>query len=319
MSKELTELEFLQQNLQQKTSYTEGYHYYIYDTEYHAGRREQANLMYDVFQALSEKYPQKVADMALVCTSVSKKSDVLSPGTHHSNPSYFRMCREYTILGTEYLVGASYGLDAKIAEIYRMIECCGEDREIFRLDGYEPKSKKSNIVDEKEKSKKSDIVDKEEKSEAFDTADMAEKNEEIQEKTSVDAFVYELWGERHTADKLSTLMHDVFDFIADKYADKIPDIAKDDLITFVAYKRAVDNQEISMSKRSYFRAKKEHDVQGEAYYVSTSYNRQQGIGQLKKMLEKCEEDDNSLKIISYPQKVVHGRRKRKAGLEELLG
>lgn len=307
MSQELTELEFLQQNLQQKTSYTEGYHYYIYDTEYHAGRREQANLMYDVFQALSEKYPQKVADMALVCTSVSKKSDVLSPGTHHSNPSYFRMCREYTILGTEYLVGASYGLDAKIAEIYRMIECCGEDREIFRLDGYEPKSKKSDIVDEKEKS------------EAFDTADMAEKNEEIQEKTSVDAFVYELWGVRHTADKLSTLMHDVFDFIADKYADKIPDIAKDDLITFVAYKRAVDNQEISMSKRSYFRAKKEHDVQGEAYYVSTSYNRQQGIGQLKKMLEKCEEDDNSLKIISYPQKVVHGRRKRKAGLEELLG
>lgn len=307
MSQELTELEFLQQNLQQKTSYTEGYHYYIYDTEYHAGRREQANLMYDVFQALSEKYPQKVADMALVCTSVSKKSDVLSPGTHHSNPSYFRMCREYTILGTEYLVGASYGLDAKIAEIYRMIECCGEDREIFRLDGYEPKSKKSDIVDEKEKS------------EAFDTADMAEKNEEIQEKTSVDAFVYELWGERHMADKLSTLMHDVFDFIADKYADKIPDIAKDDSITFVAYKREVDNQEISMSKRSYFRAKKEHDVHGELYYVSTSYNRQQGIGQLKKMLEKCEGDDTSLKIISCPQKVVYGRRKRKAGLEELLG
>lgn len=287
---------------EKKTRYADGYHYYIYDIEYHAGRREQANLMYDTFQALSEKYPEKAADMAAVCTSVAKKSDVLAAGTHDSNPSYFRICREYTILGIEYLVGASYGLDAKIAEIYRMIDCCDEDRTIFRLDRYEKKRETSHVSDKKEKCEKSE----------------EETSAEKKEKTSADKFVYELWGERHTADKLSNLMHDVFDFIADKYAEKIPDIAKDDSVTFVAYKKAVDQKEIPMSRLSYFRAKKEHDVNGEAYYVSTSYNRQQGIGQLNRMLEKCEGYSDSLKIISYPQKAVYGGRKRKAGLEELL-
>ncbi len=266
----------------QKPKYADGYHYYIYDTEYHAGRREQANLMYDTFKALTDKYPEKAADIAKRCTSVAKKSDVLSPGTHDSKPPYFRMCKEYTILGVDYVVGSSYGFDAKIAEIYRMVDACDEDRETFRLDGYEQKTRKPKTAGTKEQ-------------------------EQEEDKTSAGEFVYELWGVTHTAGKLSVLMHDVFDLIASRYSDRMPEIAQDDSITAVAYKAAVDNKEIPMSKLNYFKAKKEHDVNGDLYYVSTRYNREQGIGQLQKMLEKCEGNSGSLKIISYPQKSSHGR------------
>ena len=274
---------------EQKSKYADGYHYYIYGTEYQAGRREQARLMYDTFKALIEKFPEKADDIAEACTSVAKKSDVLFPGTRDSKPAYFRICQEYTISGTEYVVGSSYGFDAKIAEIYRMIDACDESRETFRLDGYEQKTSK--------------------------TAGTGERDED---KTSEGEFVYEMWGEQHTAGKLATLMHDVFELIAAKYPNKIPEIAQEDSVTALAYKGAVDNKELPASKLNYFQAKKEHEVNGELYYVSTRYNREQGIGQIKKMLEKCEGNSDSLKIISYPQKSSHGKTSTKAGIGELL-
>lgn len=117
-----------------------------------------------------------------------------------------------------------------------------------------------------------------------------------------DIFQYRLWGEQHTAHKLAAMMHDVFELITKKYPDKIEEMARDSSITSVATKEAVDNELLSSGKMNYFNAKKEHAVKGKLYYVATKYNREQGIGQLKKMLAICEGNSNAFVIDAMPRK-----------------
>lgn len=117
-----------------------------------------------------------------------------------------------------------------------------------------------------------------------------------------DIFQYRLWGEQHTAHKLAAMMHDVFELIAKKYPDKIEEMARDSSIISVATKEAVDNELLSSGKMNYFNAKKEHAVKGKVYYVATKYNREQGVGQLKKMLAICEGDSNAFVIDAMPRK-----------------
>jgi len=124
-----------------KSECTNGYRYYIYDVEYHIQNGQQANLLYDTFKVLTEKYPEKVSDMAEKCTCVKRMEDVLFIGTPESDPGYFRMFRKFTISGVDYVVGGSYGLEQKIAQIYLMLDICNEDRAVFRLEGYEKKKK----------------------------------------------------------------------------------------------------------------------------------------------------------------------------------
>lgn len=118
-------------------------------------------------------------------------------------------------------------------------------------------------------------------------------------------FEYLLWGEAHSADKLVTLMHQVFDLIAQKYPQKIELMADNDSITAVARKKDVDEGILSVSKLNYFQAKKEHTVGEQSYYMSTRYNREQGIGQLKKMLTFCEGNADALQFTKMPDKAVH--------------
>ena len=56
------------------------------------------------------------------------------------------------------------------------------------------------------------------------------------------------------------------------------------VINSVARKVDVDKEILPPNKLNYFKAKKEHIVDGISYYVSTRYNREQGIAQLEKML-----------------------------------
>lgn len=274
-----------------KSEFSDGYHYYIFGVEYHAGRREQANLMYDTFEALSTKHPEKVMDIVEKCTSVSKKDDVSDAGTRNARPLYFRMCKEFIISGEEYVVGSSYGFEPKIAEIYRMIDACAEDRSIFELEGFEQKKKKD----------KSDSV--------------ITQSDESQNA----GFGYRLWGVSHTAKKMSDMIHDVFDLIAEKYPEKIPELAASDYISSVARKEDVDGRKLSPSKLNYFRASREHNVGNGVYYVATSYNRSQGIGQLERMLKICEGSAEGLEITSYPERISHaGGQTGKKGIGELL-
>ena len=61
-------------------------------------------------------------------------------------------------------------------------------------------------------------------------------------------FRYMLWNNEYTADKLASMMHDVFDTIAAKYPGKVAEMAKDNTITSVALKTDVDNKTLPDSK-----------------------------------------------------------------------
>lgn len=132
-------------------------------------------------------------------------------------------------------------------------------------------------------------------------------------------FEYTLWGISHTSNKMSDMMHDVFDLIAEKYPGKISELANSDAISSVARKDDVDGGNLPASKLNYFRASREHNVNGIAYYVGTSYNRSQGIGQIERMLKICEGSADSFVITSSPERISHsGGNTGKKGLGELF-
>lgn len=126
-----------------------------------------------------------------------------------------------------------------------------------------------------------------------------------------DGFEYKLWGVSYKANKLSDMIHDVFDRIAEKYPLKVPDMAQNNSITAVALKSDVDEKKLPLNKLNYFKAKKEHIVGEMVYYVSTRYNREQGIGQLKKMISLCEENSDNFKIVQVPDKITHNSSEKK--------
>lgn len=76
-------------------------------------------------------------------------------------------------------------------------------------------------------------------------------------------------------------------------------------ITSAARKVDVDKEILPPNKLNYFKAKKEHIVDGISYYVSTRYNREQGIAQLEKMLVLCEGSVNAFVITAKPEKATH--------------
>lgn len=79
----------------------------------------------------------------------------------------------------------------------------------------------------------------------------------------------------------------------------------DNSITSVARKVDVDKEILPPNKLNYFKAKKEHIVDGISYYVSTRYNREQGIAQLEKMLVLCEGSVNAFVITAKPEKTTY--------------
>lgn len=128
--------------------------------------------------------------------------------------------------------------------------------------------------------------------------------------SSSDKFVYSIWGETHTSNSLTDMMHDVLEHVIVRYPEKVDAMAHTDRISAIALKSDVDEKKLPPYKKvSYFRAKKEHTVNGCSYYMGTSYNREQGIGQLEKMLELCEGDADAFVIVSAPQKSVKSGKK----------
>lgn len=263
----------------------EGYTYTIFGKEYKA--QKQGQLMYDAVVALTERHPDKAEELT-ARTSISRAEAVTDANTQSAQPVYFRTCQKYKVGEVEYYVGMSYGFGAKIAEIKGMFQICGEDVSQFVLNGAPLESKKKTMQ----------------------AGSGDGKNEK-------DCFVFTLWGEAHSAQKLADMMHDVFDIIAEKYPEKIDDIAHNDSITAVALKSDVDGKQLPAAKMNYFSAKKEHKVNGTIYYVSTRYNREQGIAQLKKMIALCEGTSEAFLINSAPDKSTHSSNEKK-GLGELL-
>lgn len=252
----------------------EGYKYTIFGEEYEAGSREQGKLMFDAFDALVKRYPG-CAEQLTQRTSIARAEDVKNANTQEADPTYFRGCKSFSVNGKEYLVGTSYGYKAKIAEIKGMFKICGVDSREFVLNG-EPLKPKSSKVEK--------------------TGKEVGKNDDV--------FEYELWGLPHTANKLVDMINDVFDLIAEKHPDKIQNIADSHNITAVARKDELDQGKVNGSKANQFAyyKGKEHSVNGVIYCVNAGYNREGGVGQLKKMLVLCEGSSDGFKITKAPEK-----------------
>lgn len=110
----------------------DGYKYKIFGVEYEAGRREQGKLMFDAFEALVKRYPG-CAGQLTQRTSVARAEDVKNAGTKEADPTYFRGCKSFNVDGKQYLVGTSYGYEAKIAEIKGMFKICEGNSDGFEM------------------------------------------------------------------------------------------------------------------------------------------------------------------------------------------
>lgn len=130
---------------------------------------------------------------------------------------------------------------------------------------------------------------------------------------------FKLWGQKQTVKNQSDMMHAVFDLIAEKYPEKIPEMANSDFVSSVAFKDDYDNGILHSSKRNYFKVRKEHNVGNTAYYVGTSYSFGGKIKQLERMLKFCEGNSDGFELINFPEiKTKTYGNSNKKGLSELL-
>lgn len=146
-------------------------------------------------------------------------------------------------------------------------------------------------------------------------------------KATSNEFQYTLWNVPHSSKNLKNFMTDVFDLIAEKYPDKVPEIAASTDITSVARK----DDKAKIEKYTYFRNSIDRSVKDIMYCVGASYGRKEGIKQLEKMLSLCGENKNELKITAAPpikprssqsnvekEALEEEKNKKKEGLGELL-
>lgn len=252
-----------------------GYTYTVFGKEYHAEKGEQGKLMYDVFEALVEKYPDK-ADQLTARTSIARAEDVVDPGTNQAKPPYFRSCKKFTVGTQDYYVGISYGFQAKLAEIKGMLKICGESKDAFRM------------ADEKMQS-------------------------EPQENMESEIYKYTILGKDYTAGnrEQGKLMYDLFEALMEKHPDKIPALTK---CTSVEKAENVKNRNTKDAVPVYFRASdhKPFIVNGQEYFVGTSYDFKAKIAQMMQMLKLCGEPESAFNVNARPEIKTRTAQTKKA-------
>ena len=266
----------------------EGYTYTIFGRPYSAGKREQGKLMYDAFAALTDKHPDK-ADALTKLTCVASAENVSNAGSADANPTYFRMCRKFTVGGRDYYVGTAYGFKAKLGQIKSMLKICGEKADAFTLISQSGSGEEGSDGEG-----------------SVNTGEGRPDDGGSEGGRPVDlggnCFEYELWGTVYKAKSLADMMHNSFDALAERYPHKAEDMADDGGLTAVARKNDVDQKKLPASKLNYFQQKREHKAGGKEYYVSNRYNRDAGIDQIQKMFIICEGNSGSFKIVKMPEK-----------------
>lgn len=113
------------------TGKADGQIYYVFNKK---RTGNQSNMMWDVFEELAQKYPEKIENLT-VLSAVKRADQVEKAGTKEAQPSYFRGCRGFDVNGVEYLVGTSFSIDAKIVQIQKMLNLCGAPSGSFVVEG----------------------------------------------------------------------------------------------------------------------------------------------------------------------------------------
>lgn len=95
----------------------------------------QSKMMWDVFEALAEKYPEKIANLTKELSNVQLAKDVQNVGTKEVYPTCFLSCKSFMVNGKEYLVGTSYNRADKMRRIDKMVNFCGAPKDFFVIGG----------------------------------------------------------------------------------------------------------------------------------------------------------------------------------------
>lgn len=93
----------------------------------------QAKMMWDVFETLVEKYPEKIADLTEL-SNIQLSHNVTNPGTKESNPTCFMSYKSFMVNGQEYLVGTCYNKADKLRRISKMLNICGAPADFFVIE-----------------------------------------------------------------------------------------------------------------------------------------------------------------------------------------
>ena len=98
---------------------------------------DQTDMMTTICSKIIEKHPDKLQAVVdgTLCAGYND-ADTMAK-------TYFRVYREFTCNGVNYVIGTSFGLPAKIKEIEKVIAICGEDVKNIQIEGIELNTKTS--------------------------------------------------------------------------------------------------------------------------------------------------------------------------------
>lgn len=100
----------------------------------------QSDMMYDYFEKLVQRYPEKIANLVSL-SSVKAEEDISNVGTKEAVPTYFRGAKRFEAMNKGYYVGTSFGKGAKTVQLRKMMEICGAPQDSFQIEGEEMNAK----------------------------------------------------------------------------------------------------------------------------------------------------------------------------------
>lgn len=215
----------------------------------------QGDIMYDIFEQALKRYPEKYNDMlSLNCAADTDYTKDSSEGK-----AQFRACKTfYTADGRVFCVGTSYGMDAKLRQIAKMMAICGIDRSQLVIDGYELPEKVSAASGE-----------------ASDRS--------IASGTGIS---YELYGEHMNCQNQSEMMIQVFENVISRHLDKISEILELGCVSETDYSH---EKKSGADFPSQFRAGKLVAAGERSVYIGTAYSLNAKYKLIKQLLSICGE------------------------------
>lgn len=230
--------------------------YTLYGKEY---TDNQANMMLRVFAQVLKRHPEKIATLpeqqGMNCAM--KYEDIKEPGESSAYPSYFRRCENFTFEnGESVCIGTAYSSGDKMKKIARLLEICGEDRNIFC-------------------------------SQQIELPEVKSTKETEESKATSNGIKYSIYGESGCGDQ-TDMMTTICSKIIDKHPEKLQELVDGTLC--IGYKDAE-----TMAK-TYFRVYREFVCKDVKYVVGTSFGLPGKIKEIEKVLYICGEDVNQVEI-----------------------
>lgn len=235
--------------------------YTIYGREY---TDNQSNMMLNVFAKVLKNHPDKVNTLpeqaGMNC--VSKIDYTEEKNRNDQMPSYFRIC-EYFPIADGICVGTAYSIQDKMKKIARLIEICGEEREIFQSEAVElPEIKR---------------------------AKNGSGTEEITKgKSSTGDITYSIYGKEYT-DNQSNMMLNVFAKVLKNHPDKVKTLPEQAGMNCVSKIDYTDKANRGDNMPSYFRICEYFPI-ADGICVGTAYGIQDKMKKIARLFEICEED-----------------------------